>query len=138
MNAITSIQADVAACLIQGARRYLARPYRTAPERAACFDCVAFVNDLTGAQIAPAWMEDGGDVPFTPICVTAARPGDILIFRMPWQARPWHMAVMTAGRSVDDQRARLIGPYYGHACVEAWIAPMWRRHLVRAVRVEAL
>jgi hypothetical protein len=119
-------------------REYRSRPYVGSLNRAEAFDCVTFINELTGAEIDGEWMDEGGDLPFRSIPLSQARPGDLLVFNMPWSTHRWHVALMTDGLGADDMTAKLFGPYFGHAACECWIAPMWRKYLVGAYRVEMM
>lgn len=78
------------------------RPFVSSPVRAECFDCVAMVNALTGADIAAEWTNEGGDLPFRKIDLTEAQSGDLITFVMPWASDRNHVAVLTGDGFAGD------------------------------------
>ena len=97
--------------------------------------------DASGAkhlqmQITRAQFErliDGLGRFLAPVAVGEARPGDVLVFRMKAGALAKHAAILSEG-CVGETRAKIVHAYWGHAVVESWLGPFWRRHVVRAFR----
>ncbi|MEJ2816007.1 NlpC/P60 family protein [Caulobacter sp. CCG-8] len=131
---------------LQEARRWLGTPYQhQASLRGVGCDCLGLVRGvwraLHGAEpevpppYRPDWAELGGrellrealERRLIPLDPAAARPGDVLLFRMAPGAPAKHCAI----RSADD---RMIHAYWGRACVESWLGRWWRERLVAAFR----
>ncbi|MBE7218574.1 MAG: C40 family peptidase [Caulobacteraceae bacterium] len=129
---------------LAAARDWLGTPYRhgaSAPGEGS--DCLGLVRGvwraLYGAEPQPVpayrsdWAEVSGDETlleaarrwFRPTPLPAARPGDVLLFRMAPEACVKHCALLseTAGEG------RVIHAYWGRAVVESWLGPWWRRRL---------
>jgi NlpC/P60 family putative phage cell wall peptidase len=110
-------------------------------------DCLGLVGGVW-AQIYGAWPEaappyrsDWAELGTDEPLLSAARrhlvamplaaavlPGDLLLFRMSPQAQIKHCALVTAARTPRAE-ARIIHAYWGHAVVESWLGPWWRRRL---------
>jgi len=129
---------------LQEARRWLGTPYQhQASVRGVGCDCLGLVRGvwraLHGAEpeapppYRPDWAELGGREllrealtrRLIPLDLAAARPGDVLLFRMAPDAPAKHCAVASAGD-------RMIHAYWGRACVESWLGRWWRERLVAA------
>ncbi len=137
MNAFSRLcrdQVSTGEAIVKLAMGFDRHPYVASPDRETCFDCVALVNRLTGANVPEAWMREGGRLPFESRAPGDARPGDLITFVMPWPARPHHVAVMTRGNDVDDPRAQVFGPWYGHAAATCWLHA-WRPYVAGAYRI---
>lgn len=131
------------------ARSWLGTPYQhQASLKGVGCDCLGLVRGvwraLHGAEIAlpppyrPDWAELGGGEPLLaglaralePVAPDAARPGDVLAFRMAPDAPAKHCAILSRQRA--GQGARMIHAYWGRACVESWLGPWWRSRLAAA------
>ena len=128
------------------ARLWLGTPYQhQASLRGVGCDCLGLVRGvwraLYGAEpetpppYRPDWAELGGRelldqalrrrlIPLDP---AAARPGDVLLFRMAPGVPAKHCAIASS----DE---RMIHAYWGRACVESWRGRWWRERLVGAFR----
>jgi NlpC/P60 family putative phage cell wall peptidase len=128
------------------ARQWLGTPYQhQASLRGVGCDCLGLVRGvwraLYGAEpeapppYRPDWAELGGrellaealERRLIPLDLAAARPGDVLLFRMAPDAPAKHCAI----RSAHD---RMIHAYWGRACVESWLGRWWDQRLVAAYR----
>ena len=128
------------------ARLWLGTPYQhQASLRGVGCDCLGLVRGvwraLRGAEpeapppYRPDWAELGGrellrealDRSLVAIDLAAARPGDVLLFRMAPDAPAKHCAILSA----PD---RMIHAYWGRACVESWLGRWWRERWVAAFR----
>jgi NlpC/P60 family putative phage cell wall peptidase len=128
------------------ARQWLGTPYQhQASLRGVGCDCLGLVRGvwraLYGAEpeapppYRPDWAELGGrellaealERRLIPLDLAAARPGDVLLFRMAPDAPAKHCAI----RSAHD---RMIHAYWGRACVESWLGRWWDQRLVAAFR----
>jgi len=118
--------------IVDAIRAFAGHPYISGPERARCFDCVTLVTALTGYDIAPDWVQSGGQLPFAPIPLCAAVPGDLLVLL---DRDHWLMAVMTEGCGLDDPRARLFTVRRCRAAAEMWLTPALKAALVSAYRL---
>jgi hypothetical protein len=118
--------------VVSAARAFAGHPYISAPGRARCFDCVALITALTGYDIPPGWVRSGGNLPFAPIPLEAALPGDLLVLK---DQDHWLMAVMTEGSGLDDPRARLFTVRRCRAAAEMWLTPALKDALVSAYRL---
>ncbi|MBI1685827.1 NlpC/P60 family protein [Caulobacter hibisci] len=126
------------------ARGWLGTPYQhQASLKGVGCDCLGLVRGvwrgLGGAEIAPPpyrpdWAELGGGEPLldglagvlSAVDPWAARPGDVLAFRMARGVPAKHCAILSG------EGARMIHAYWGRACVESWLGPWWRTRLVAA------
>ncbi len=126
------------------ARRWLGTPYRHgASVRGEGSDCLGLVRGvwraLYGAepQAVPAYRPDWAEVGevetlldaarrwLRPVAMPAARPGDVVLFRMAPQACVKHCAIV----SDDAGEGRAIHAYWGRSVVESWLGSWWRRRL---------
>lgn len=134
------------------ARGWIGTPYRhqMSVKGFGC-DCVGLVRgvwrELYGFEVgvvadySPDWAEVGGEERLIeglgrfllPVDVGEAGPGDVLVFRMKPGAVAKHAAVLTEG-CVADPGAKIVHAYWGHAVVESWLGPFWRRHTVAGYR----
>ncbi|MFT4252944.1 MAG: NlpC/P60 family protein [Caulobacter sp.] len=130
------------------ARGWIGTPYQhQASLKGAGCDCLGLVRGvwraLGGAEIAPPpyrpdWAELGQGEPLleglarvlTPLAPTAARPGDVLVFRMARGAPAKHCAILST--PWGGEGARMIHAYWGRACVETWLGAWWRQRLAAA------
>ena len=136
--------------VLEAARGWLGTPYRhQASLRGEGADCLGLVRgvwrEVVGAEperappYSPDWAEVGGEERlaealrrwFRPIRPEAARPGDVLLFRMAEGAAAKHCAVLSDG-SATQGGGRMIHAYWGRAVVESWLGDWWRRRLVAA------
>jgi NlpC/P60 family putative phage cell wall peptidase len=128
------------------ARLWLGTPYQhQASLRGVGCDCLGLVRGvwraLHGAEpeapppYRPDWAELGGgerlaealERRLVRLDLAAARPGDVLLFRMAPGAPAKHCAIASAD-------GRMIHAYWGRACVESWLGGWWRERLVAAFR----
>ena len=130
------------------ARAWLGTPYRhQASARGEGADCLGLVRGVWRAvagpepeappAYSPDWAERGGEEALldaarrwlveTP--VSAAEPGDVLLFRMSPAAPVKHCGVLSA---TGDPEPRLIHAYWGRAVVESWMGPWWTRRTAAA------
>lgn len=137
--------------VVAEALTWIGTPYRhQASLKGVGCDCIGLVRgvwrDVSGEDVAlpaytPDWAEVGGrealleglSARFAAVDLTIARPGDILVFRMRPRCPAKHVAILSEG-AIDDPRAKIIHAYWGHAVVESWLAPVWRKHAVAAFR----
>ncbi len=129
------------------ARGWLGTPYRHAASvRGEGSDCLGLVRGcwraLYGAEpqalppYRPDWAETGGEETllgaaqrwFHPRPLVAARPGDVLLFRMSPGACVKHCALLSAAPG-PAREGRVLHAYWGRAVVESWLGPWWRRRL---------
>jgi len=137
MNALTfgfKTQTPPGRRVVDAVRKFTGHPYISAPDRAACFDCVTLITALTGYDIAPDWVRSGGRLPFAAIPFEAAIPGDLLVLM---DHDHWLMAVMTEGSGLDDPRARLFTVRRCRAAAEMWLTPALKDSLVSTYRLPA-
>lgn len=130
------------------ARAWLGTPYRhQASVQGEGTDCLGLVRGIWRAVVGPEpetpppyspdWAEvEGGEMlleaaerRLVRIPLEAARPGDVLLFRMSPGAPVKHCAVMSAE---GPPEARIIHAYWGRAVVESWMGPWWARRLAAA------
>ena len=89
----------------------------------------------------PDWAETGKNerlilglsAHLKPVEICDLSAGDIVVFRMRPNAVAKHAAILASG-GVDDRHAKIIHAYWGHAVVESWLHPFWRKHLVAGFR----
>ena len=138
--------AETRARIVALARTWLGTPYHhQASMRGAGADCLGLLRgvyaELYGAEpeapppYTPSWAEDRGAETLrdaaarhlVPLDLTAAGPGDVLLFR--WRERlPAKHCAILVGPCV------MIHAYDGHAVVESWIPPGWSRRIAYAFR----
>lgn len=130
------------------ARAWLGTPYRhQASVQGEGADCLGLVRGIWRAVVGPEpetpppyspdWAEfEGGEMLLEAaerrlmrIAVEAARPGDVLLFRMSPGAPVKHCAVLSAEGPPEP---RIIHAYWGRAVVESWMGPWWSRRLAAA------
>lgn len=147
---MTAAQPVTRARILAEARLWLNTPYRhQASTLGAGCDCLGLIRGvwraLYGAEpqalppYRPDWAEVGGAETLleaarrwlVEIDPSAARPGDVLLFRMAPDAAAKHAAILTAG-PVEATEARMIHAYWGRAVVESWLGRWWRARLVFA------
>jgi NlpC/P60 family putative phage cell wall peptidase len=133
---------------IAAARSWLGTPYRhQASLKGEGADCLGLVRgvwrEIMGPEpenlppYSPDWAElAGGEILMeaarrwlVEIEVAAARPGDVLLFRMSPGAPMKHCAILSAEGPPEP---RIIHAYWGRAVVESWMGPWWRRRLAAA------
>ncbi|MDR6530016.1 NlpC/P60 family putative phage cell wall peptidase [Caulobacter rhizosphaerae] len=136
----------VRAAALHEARLWLGTPYQhQASLRGVGCDCLGLVRGVWRALYGsepeipppyrPDWAELGGrellaqalDRRLTRLDLAAARPGDVLLFRMAPDAPAKHCAIASA----ED---RMIHAYWGRACVESWLGRWWRERLAAVFR----
>ncbi|NBW08178.1 MAG: peptidase P60, partial [Caulobacteraceae bacterium] len=134
--------------VVEAARGWLGTPYRhQASLKGEGADCLGLVRgvwrEVLGAEpeslpaYSPDWAEVGGEETLLEaarrwligIDVSAARPGDILLFRMSPQAPIKHCAILSAEGPPEP---RIIHAYWGRSVVESWMGSWWRRRLAAA------
>lgn len=137
--------------IITEALSWIGTPYRhqMSLKGVGC-DCIGLVRGVwravSGEDVAPGaytpdWAEVGGgealldglSARFAAVELAAARPGDVLVFRMRARAPAKHAAILSDG-TVDEARAKIVHAYWGHAVVQSWLQPVWRKHVVAAFR----
>jgi NlpC/P60 family putative phage cell wall peptidase len=141
---MTALREDV----VRIARTWLATPYRHqgAAKGAGC-DCLGLIRgvwrELYGVEpespppYRPDWAEVCTTEPMLEaarrhlieIPLAAARPGDVLLFRISPSAAVKHAAILSAAPTAADPHPRMIHAYWGRAVVESWLGPWWRRRL---------
>lgn len=136
--------------IVETAKSWLGTPYRhQASLKGAGCDCLGLVRgvwrELYGHEpeapppYRPDWAETGGRETLLEaarrhlleISPNAARPGDVLLFRMSPEACLKHCAIVSDGRPGDPE-PRILHAYWGRAVVESWLGPWWRRRLAHA------
>lgn len=136
--------------IVAAARGWLGTPYRhQASVKGVGADCLGLVRgvwrEVVGAEpeavapYSPDWAEvEAGERLLeaarrwlVEISVEAARPGDVLLFRMSPEAAIKHCAILSAD---DGPELRMIHAYWGRAVVESWMGGWWRRRLAAVFR----
>ncbi len=134
--------------VVEAARGWLGTPYRhQASLKGEGADCLGLVRgvwrEVLGAEpenlpaYSPDWAEVGGEETLleaarrwlVEIEVSAARPGDVLLFRMSPDAPIKHCAILSADGPPEP---RIIHAYWGRSVVESWMGLWWRRRLAAA------
>lgn len=137
--------------VVAAARGWIGTPYRhQASLKDVGCDCLGLVRglwrELAGEEpeapppYRPDWAEIDPDERLLaaatrhlrPIAVEAARPGDVLLFRMSPDACVKHCAVLSAEAGPGAPDPRIVHAYWGRAVVESWLGPWWRRRLAAA------
>lgn len=143
---------DRGARIVAAARAWIGTPYcHQASCRGAGADCLGLIRgvwrEVVGPEPVPIgpysadWaVSDGREVlldgigaHFQPLASEAARPGDVLLFRMLKQQPARHLAILAEGHP-DDPNATMIHVYSGHTACETHLTVPWRRRLASACR----
>lgn len=130
--------------IIDEARRWLGTPYRhQASLIGVGADCLGLVRGVWRGAIGaepetppgytPDWVEALGEETLLcgarrhlhEIAVGAARPGDVLLFRMGLGSPAKHAAIVSG----ED---RIIHAYWGRSVCETRLVPWWRRRIAAA------
>lgn len=130
--------------ILAEAREWLGTPYQhQASAKGAGCDCLGLVRGVWRAVIGeepetppaytPDWAERAGEETLLAaarrhmieIAIEAARPGDVLLFRMDMLSPAKHAAILD-----DDER--LIHAYWARAVVRSRFAPWWRARCAAA------
>ncbi len=119
-------------------------------------DCIGLVRGiwraLYGAEpcalpaYSPDWAEVGGEdrlidglrTHFETVALEHVRPGDVVAFRMKPGAVAKHVAILSAGEGMNDSAAKIMHAYWGHAVVESWLGPFWKRAAVGVFRFPSI
>ncbi len=145
-------EAARAAAVVAAARRWIGTPYvHQASCRGAGCDCLGLVRgvwrEVVGAEPAslPPYSADWGEVQGAELLwqgarrlmrelpAAAARPGDVLLFRMRAGAVAKHLGILSRGTA--EAAGCFIHAYAGHGVVESPLSAPWRRRLVAAFRL---
>lgn len=137
--------------IVAAARGWLGTPYRhQASVKGEGADCLGLVRgvwrEVVGAEperlpaYSPDWAEVGGEERLlaaarrwlAEIEIAAARPGDVLLFRMSPGAPIKHCAILSEDGLPEP---RIIHAYWGRSVVESWMGAWWRRRLAAAFRL---
>jgi len=128
--------------VLELAHQWIDTPYQhQASVKGAGCDCLGLIRgiwrELYGEEpmavpaYTPDWAESLGEETLlhaaqsclSPIVKDAAKPGDVLLFRMAPRVPCKHIAILSA----PD---RIIHAYWGRAVVESFLVPYWtRRHV---------
>jgi NlpC/P60 family putative phage cell wall peptidase len=133
---------------VAAARGWLGTPYRhqtsVKGEGADCLGLIRGVwREIVGPEperppaYSPDWAEVGGAETLleaarrrlVEIETAAAKPGDVLLFRMSADAPMKHCAILSAEGPPEP---RIIHAYWGRAVVESWMGPWWAGRLAAA------
>lgn len=136
--------------IVAAARSWIGTPYRhQASRKGAGCDCLGLVRgvwrELYGEEpeapppYRPDWAETGAVETLleaarrhlVEIPVSAARPGDVLLFRMSPDACLKHCAIVSTADPAEPA-TRIVHAYWGRAVVESWLGVWWRRRLAHA------
>ncbi len=138
--------------VVVAARAWIGTPYRhQASLRGEGCDCIGLVRgvwrEVVGKEpcemppYSPDWAEvagrdllmEGMAAHFLPVAEAEAGPGDVVVFRMRSGTLAKHAAILSVD-GLNGSGARIIHAYWGHAVVESWMAPLWRRHVAGVFR----
>lgn len=130
--------------LLAEARTWIGTPYQhQASAKGAGCDCLGLVRGVWRAfygaepEVAPPytpdWAERSGEETLllaarrylSEIELSAAAPGDVLLFRMDARSPAKHAAIV-------DENNGLIHAYWGRAVVRSRLAPWWRARVAAA------
>ena len=133
--------------VVAAARGWLGTPYRhQASLKGQGADCLGLLRgvwrECVGAEPEPVpayrpdWAETGAEETLLdaagrwlrPALLDAARPGDVLLFRMSPGACVKHCAILSDAAGPG----RIVHAYWGRAVVESWLSPWWRRRAAAA------
>lgn len=137
------------AAILRAARGWIGTPYRhQASVRGEGTDCLGLIRGVwrevigpepeTPPPYAPDWAEVGGEETLwtaarrwlREIPAAAAKPGDVLLFRMATGCPAKHCAILSQASAAGE--GRMIHAYWGRAVVESWMGEWWRRRLAAA------
>ena len=132
------------AAILAAARSWIGTPYRhQASAKGAGTDCLGLVRgvwrEVLGAEpetpppYTPDWAERGGDEQMAEaarrhlreIACSAAREGDVVLFRMRSNGPAKHAAILTASD-------RMVHAWSGRAVVETGMGRWWRARIAYA------
>ena len=138
-----------AAQVVAAAQRWLGTPYvHQASCRGAGCDCLGLVRgvwrEVVGAEPAslPPYSADWGEVQGAELLwqgarrlmrelpAAAARPGDVLLFRMRTGAVAKHLGILSRGTA--EAAGRFIHAYEATGVIEQALTAAWRRRLAFA------
>ena len=141
---------DREAQIVKAARDWLGTPYRhQASCKGAGVDCLGLVRgvwrEVVGAEpekppaYTPDWAEARGGEKLliaamrhmTIVQTNAARPGDVLLFRMLERGPAKHAAILVSD-GVDN--GTIVHAYSGHSVCETRLTDAWLKKLVAAFR----
>ena len=136
--------------LLAEARDWLGTPYRhQASVKGVGTDCLGLIRGVwrevygSEPEVAPAYTPDWAEAlgeetllgaahrHLEEIPVSAAEPGDLLLFRMGLGCPAKHAALVSG-------EARIIHAYWGRAVCETSLVPWWRRRIAAAFRFPPL
>jgi NlpC/P60 family putative phage cell wall peptidase len=145
---MTAVLTDV----VTETRSWLQTPYqhRMSLKGVGC-DCLGLVRGVWRGLYdeapdvpvySPDWAEVGAEDRLLPglgshflaVGLDTARTGDVIAFRMKPNAVAKHVAILSAGEGISDPQAKIIHAYWGHAVVESWLGPFWKKCAVAAFR----
>lgn len=128
---------------LEAARSWVGTPYRhQASLKGEGADCLGLIRgvwrEVVGPEpeilppYSPDWAEAGGAETLllaarrwlTEIDVDAARPGDVLLFRMRADVPVKHCGILSAAGLPEP---RLIHAYWGRSVIESWMGDWWLR-----------
>ncbi len=128
---------------LEAARGWVGTPYRhQASLKGEGADCLGLIRGVWREVIGPEpevlppyspdWAEAGGAETLLlaarrwliEIDVDAARPGDVLLFRMRADVPIKHCGILSAA---GPPEARLIHAYWGRSVIESWMGDWWQR-----------
>ena len=138
--------------IVAAARAWVGTPYRhqMSLKGEGC-DCIGLVRgvwrEVVGAEpcampayspdwaevVGRDWLAEGLSAHLWPVELGEVRAGDVVAFRMKPGSLAKHVAVVSAG-GIDAPGAEIVHAYWGHAVVESWLGPFWRRHAVAGFR----
>lgn len=150
---MTAVRCSDPDAVVAEARRWLGTPYcHQASCRGVGTDCLGLMRGLWRALIGPEpevvapyspdWAEGAGDERLlmaarrhlVTVPEPAARPGDVLVFRMIGRGPVKHVGILSEG---PPDGGRMIHAYSGHAVCETALTPAWRRRLAGTFRFPA-
>jgi NlpC/P60 family putative phage cell wall peptidase len=130
--------------ILHEAREWIGTPYlHQASAKGAGCDCLGLVRGVwrafhgdepeTAPPYTPDWAERHGAETLllaarrhlVEIDVSAAAPGDVLLFRMDAQSPAKHAAIL-------DEDERIVHAYWARAVVQSRFAPWWRARIAGA------
>lgn len=134
--------------IVASARGWLGTPYRhQASTRGVGADCLGLVRgvwrDCFGHEpefvppYTPDWAERTGEDQLLEAArthlvecpISAAIPGDVLVFRIASGAPAKHCAILSEGSVAGG---RILHAYWGRNVCETWLVPWWQRRIAGA------